>query len=218
MDSLAPVIQTFLNCGTVVAVVLIVVLALKAGFRFANGRPAGGYVSDRSPGAPEDTYRLWRRHCDALMDLEAQYVEFETDPWSTFRRPLLADVRVPETADFHQALRRAQDLRTDTAPESRSRVGEFGDAVHAARMAWSIADRHARDIAVPTTSESERRRLRQAQDALRLALDERTTAAERRVALERVEALIQGMTRIQPAAKTAVIAELDNIERREIAQ
>lgn len=130
-----------------------------AGLWYLNRSPAVGYDPSPSELEDDDLGRLWRRHLDALAGLEAQYVEFETDPWSTFRRPLLADVREPETAAFHQALRRAQDLRADTDPASRFQVAEFGDAVHVARMAWAVADQHARDIAVPTVSDSERRRI-----------------------------------------------------------
>ncbi|MGN7157716.1 hypothetical protein ACTHRK_16675 [Dietzia cercidiphylli] len=189
-------------------------------FQMANGALSHAPRGHEEPAGEdrEEAVRLWSRHVDALAKLEAEYTAFEIDPSSAFRRRLLADVSEPQTAAFHDVLRRAQDLRTEEPPSSRRLVDEFGDAVHAAGTAWRIADRHARNIAVPTPTDSERRRLRQAEDALQLALDERTSSAERRVALERVEHLIRGLTSIEPAARTSIFAELDHLDRREITQ
>lgn len=163
-----------------------------------------------------ETARLWDRHVAALNEIKGSYVEFETDPWSAFRRPLLGDVTEPATAAFHDAFAHAQDLHTDTRPTSRELVNDFGAAVRAATRAWQAADQHARMIAVPATTDTDRRRLRQAEDALHLALDERTSAAERRVALGRVEELIKGLTIMAPKARTTIVAEIDHIERRAI--
>lgn len=163
-----------------------------------------------------ETARLWDRHVSALNEIKESYVEFETDPWSAFRRPLLGDVTEPSTAAFHDAFTRAQDLHTDTRPTSRELVNDFGAAVRAATRAWQAADQHARTIAVPATTGTDRRRLRQAEDALHLALDERASAAERRVALGRVEELIKGLTIMAPKARTTIVAELDHIERQAI--
>lgn len=197
--------------GMLIAVVAVIWIIVKAAIRTPSIRPsASTTVND------DNSERLWSRHNSSLEELELKYVEFETDPWSAFRRPLLADVREAETAAFHQAMRHAQDLRTDTVPTSRRQIDEYGNAVHAAHMAWQIADQHARDIAVPTTTDSERRRLRQAEDALRIALDERATVSERRLAIERVETLIKGLTRIEPAAKTHVMAALEHNDRKGI--
>lgn len=163
-----------------------------------------------------ETARLWRGHVAALNELRQKYVDFETDPWSAFRRPLLADVAEPETAAFHDAFSHAQDLHTERRPRSRAEVDDFGAAVRAATRAWQVADMHARKVAVPTTSEAERRRLRQAKAALLLAMDANTSAPERRVALARVEELISGLTAIPAKARTTVVAELDTIERKAI--
>lgn len=160
--------------------------------------------------------RLWDRHVTALNGLKENYIAFETDPWSAFRRPLLADVAEPETAAFHDAFAHAQDLHTGTRPKSRSAVDDFGAAVRAANRAWEVADQHAREVAVPTTSEADRRRLRQAEGALQLAMDANASAAERRVALERVEELIKGLTVMPKQARTAMVAELDHVQRAAI--
>lgn len=163
-----------------------------------------------------ETARLWDRHVSALNELKQSYLDFETDPWSAFRRPLLGDVSEPATAAFHEAFAHAQDLHTSPPPASRELVDEFGAAVRAAARAWEVADQHAREIAVPTTTDTDRRRLRQAEDALRLALDERASAAERRAALGRVEELIKGLAAMTPKARTTIVAELDHVERQAI--
>ena len=202
-----------------IGMILTILVVMKFAFDMAHRRMVhpGGRI-DPGPSRKDETERLWNRHVDALNDLKREYSTFETDPWSAFRRPLLADVTEPQTAAFHDAFRRAQDLQADTAPASRRLVDEFGDAVHNALTAWKIADRHARKVAVPTTTDSERRRLRQAQDALHLALDERTSPAERRAALETVERLSKGLTTLEPAARTTIVTELETAERREITQ
>lgn len=207
---------------TLFAVLMVILAAFKMAVRVLSGPPIIVPVSrsSRTSGSclSAESARLWGRHLDALAELESQYTQFETDPWLAFRRPLLADVTEPQTADFHDALRQAQDLRTDEVPALRDLVDEFGAAVRAATRAWEAADKHAREVAVPTTTDSERRRLRQAEDALSLALDERTSSAERRVALGRVEELIKGLTTMPPKAHTSVVAELDHVERRAINQ
>lgn len=163
-----------------------------------------------------ETARLWGEHVATLNKLKQQYIDFETDPWSAFRRPLLGDVSEPTTAAFHDAFAHAQDLHTDHQSTSRSIVDDFGAAVRAANRAWEVADQHAREVAVPTTSETERRRLRQAEGALLLAMDENTSAAERRVALARVEELIKGLTVMPRKARTVIVAELDHVQRAAI--
>lgn len=217
-----PALDAITYLATLLALIAIIGIVVKLAIRWifrppsvsrssvSIGRSLAGQAQD------ENIERLWSRHNASLVDLELQYVEYEADPWSAFRRPLLADVGVPETAAFHQALRHAQDLRTDVAPTTRSQVDEYGTAVYAAHMAWKLADQHARDIAVPTTTDSERRRLRQAEEALRIALDERSSIHERRIALARVETLIKGLTRIEPAARTKLFLALDHEDRKEI--
>lgn len=163
-----------------------------------------------------DTGRLWGEHVAALHKLKQKFVEFETDPWSAFRRPLLGDVSEPETAAFHDAFAHAQDLHTETRPQSRTVVDDFGAAVRAATRAWQVADTHARKVAVPTVGESDRRRLRQAKGALLLAMDPATSAAERRAALGQVEKLIKGLTTMPANARTTLVAELDHVERQAI--
>lgn len=202
-------IVTIISVIVITFIVFVATTHVAFGDRSARKAPA----TDQNRG---DLRRLWDRHCNSLAQLEADYVTFETDPWSAFHRPLLADVGEPETAQFHKALARAQDLRTDRVPDTRSWVDEFGDAVRDARIAWQVADRHARDIAVPTATEEDRRRLRQAEDALRVALDERAPIPERQAALDRVHHLIKGLTRIEPAAQDFITAELDQVSRKAI--
>lgn len=162
--------------------------------------------------------RLWSLHDRSLRKLKAEYTAVETDPWTAFRRPLLTDVTEPLTAQFHEKFARARELDTEYRPTNRELVDRFGDAVREATAAWAAADQHARAVAVPTTSDAERRRLRRAEDALRLALDERTSPAERMVALSRVEQLIAGLTAIPDKARAAVVAELDTKARLAISQ
>lgn len=220
--------------GTIGILLLLMVLMAALCYRLMSGRPIvvpkivlGKNRESNKPAAlsrderqrqQQDSamVRVWRHHNDSLAELEVQLVEFETDPWSAFRRPLLGDVREPLTAEFHMALGRAQDARTDTLPATRTKVDDYGELVRAATLAWEAADRHAREVAVPATSDSERRRLRQAEDVLRIALDERASIHERRIALARVETLIKGLTRIDPAARTKLVLALDHEDRKEI--
>ncbi|MGN0102230.1 MAG: hypothetical protein ACI39C_14940 [Dietzia sp.] len=161
--------------------------------------------------------RLWILHARSLRKLKRSYTAAETDPWTAFRRPLLTDVTEPLTAKFHEKFARARELDTEYRPTSRELVDRFGDAVREANAAWAAADQHARAVAVPTTSDAERRRLRRAEDALRLAMDERTSPAERAVALARVEQLIAGLTAIPYKARTTIVAELETKTRLAIS-
>lgn len=198
----------FLGISTLVVALVPVVIALAR--RTLGGRRQRSELR-------QEADRLWDLHVRDLNELKAAYTAFETDPWTAFRRPLLADVTEPLTAEFHQRFAHAQELHTEQRPTSRELVDLFGDAVRAATAAWSAADQHARAVAVPITTDAERRRLRRAEDALRLALDERTSPAERSVALATVEQLIAGLTVMPTKARTTIVAELETKTRLAIS-
>ncbi|WP_433036601.1 hypothetical protein [Actinomycetospora sp. CA-053990] len=82
----------------------------------------------------------------ALRELQAEYAAFEASRAAVAARPALADVTVPATARFVQALGDAEFLATDTEPAPPRRA-EFTAAVDRASAAWEDAQRVAEGLA-----------------------------------------------------------------------
>lgn len=213
-------------------VVVVVVLLLMLGMmRNEYTRLAGRSRRSKDTRRDNETLdttrrKLWARDVEHLHAVEREYTEFEMDPFSILRRPLLADVSVPTTETFHRALYAAQGLSaalgdpdTDPVPGQKY-LDKLGEKVSAVMTAWIAANNHARMVGVPTTTERERRRLRQAEEAMKRAVDGRTAPAERRLALERVQELIAELIDIpMPAvALDKVVAAIEHEERRALGR
>lgn len=80
----------------------------------------------------------WPAARERFHRLAAEYGEFECDPRAVARFPALADVSVPQTAQFITAFTDAQALHTERKPPARVAVA-YERAVSAAEFAWHEA-------------------------------------------------------------------------------
>ncbi|MHC1560438.1 hypothetical protein ACR9E3_15900 [Actinomycetospora sp. C-140] len=128
-----------------IAAIVATVIALRRGITrvrtVVHGHPQGrmGRLDEH------DTAR-WHLAKKRFATLQAEYAAFEADRMAVAARPALADVTVPATARFVQALSDAEFLATDTEP-SGPRRAEFSAAVDRAAAAWKDAQRVAEGLA-----------------------------------------------------------------------
>jgi hypothetical protein len=128
-----------------IAAVVATTLALRRGITrvrtVVHGHPQG-----RVGRMAEYESARWHLARRRFADLQAQYAAFEADRAAVAARPALADVTVPATARFVQALSDAEFLATDTEPAGPRRA-EFAAAVDRAVEAWESAQRVADGLA-----------------------------------------------------------------------
>jgi hypothetical protein len=97
-------------------------------------------------GSPEAAERLWqaaiRQHDDVLID----YAQYELEPELLLRFPAVTDVSVDTVEQFHAALSRAQDLRTDRFPVNIDRADEYQQSVIDLRKAWADCEKYGRAV------------------------------------------------------------------------
>ena len=128
-----------------VAAIVATVLALRRGITrvrtVVHGHPQG-----RMGRLDEHDAARWHLAKKRFAQLQAEYASFEADRTAVAARPALADVTVPATARFVQALSDAEFLATDTEPGGPRRA-EFAAAVDRAAAAWQDAQRVAEGLA-----------------------------------------------------------------------
>jgi hypothetical protein len=88
--------------------------------------------------------------------LRAEYAAYECDPIGVLRLPALADVTVPSTRRFVEALAEAQALETDAFPGPDAHATGFVAAVERADRAWRAARAAAERIRLSGLSPTER--------------------------------------------------------------
>ena len=139
---LAAVADLFLAA---VAALTATVLAIRRGVTrvrtVVHGHPQG-----RVGRMDEHDAARWHLARDRFAQLQAEYAAFEADRGAVAARPALADVTVPATARFVQALGDAEFLATESEP-SGPRRAEFAAAVDRASAAWQDAQRVAEGLA-----------------------------------------------------------------------
>lgn len=139
---LAAVVDLFLAA---VAAITATVLAVRRGVTrvrtVVHGHPQG-----RAGRMAEHDAARWHLARDRFAKLQAEYAAFEADPRAVAARPALADVTVPATARFVQAMGDAEFLATETEPAGPRRA-EFAAAVDRAETAWQDAQRVAEGLA-----------------------------------------------------------------------
>ena len=127
------------------AAIVATVLAVRRGITrvrtVVHGHPQG-----RAGRLAEHDAARWHLAGERFAALQAEYAAFEADPRAVAARPALADVTVPATARFVQALGDAEFLRTDTEPPAPRRA-EFAAAVDRAVEAWESAQCVAEGLA-----------------------------------------------------------------------
>ncbi|MDD7941175.1 hypothetical protein PHK61_22410 [Actinomycetospora lutea] len=131
--------------AAVVAAVVATVIAVRRGVTrvrtVVHGHPQG-----RVGRLAEHDAARWHLARDRFATLQAEYAAFEADKYAVAARPALADVTVPATARFVQAMGDAEFLATDEEP-SGPRRAEFAAAVDRAASAWEDAQRVAEGLA-----------------------------------------------------------------------
>lgn len=139
---LAAVADLFLAA---VAAITAAVLAVRRGVTrvrtVVHGHPQG-----RVGRMAEHDVARWHLARQRFVELQAEYAAFEADRHAVAARPALADVTVPATARFVQALGDAEFLSTETEPAPPRRA-EFTAAVDRASTAWEDAQRVAEGLA-----------------------------------------------------------------------
>ena len=80
----------------------------------------------------------WTAAKRRFAELQRSYAGYECDPMAVLRLPALADVTVPSTARFIDALAEAQALDCDHQPPAAHRVAYIAAVDHAHR-AWAAA-------------------------------------------------------------------------------
>ena len=128
-----------------IAAITATILAVRRGVTrvrtVVHGHPQG-----RVGRMAEHEAARWRLARQRFATLQAEYAAFEADRFAVAARPALADVTVPATARFVQALGDAEFLATDEEPAGPRRA-EFSAAVDRAVEAWENAQRVAEGLA-----------------------------------------------------------------------
>ena len=128
-----------------IAAIMATVLAVRRGVTrvrtVVHGHPQG-----RVGRMAEHDAARWHLARRRFGELQAEYAAFEADRGAVAARPALADVTVPATARFVQALGDAEFLATETEPAPPRRA-EFTAAVDRASAAWEDAQRVAEGLA-----------------------------------------------------------------------
>ncbi|MEJ2860604.1 hypothetical protein [Actinomycetospora flava] len=131
--------------AAIIAAIVATVIAVRRGVTrvrtVVHGHPQG-----RVGRLAEHDAARWHLARDRFASLQAEYAAFEADKYAVAARPALADVTVPATARFVQAMGDAEFLATDEEP-SGPRRAEFAAAVDRAASAWQDAQRVAEGLA-----------------------------------------------------------------------
>ncbi|MEH0110442.1 hypothetical protein V6N00_12080 [Tersicoccus sp. MR15.9] len=144
----------------------------------------------------------WERQVASARQLIAdhdavngRWLAYELDVAKLIDFPMMTDVREPLTVDFIRAKRAADGLRPGS-PEALLQddgVGEYREAVRRYEVAFDLAEREALRLRDAHYSQLEQRRLAQARQLLRVAVDPAATANERQLAYTRVRRELEGI-------------------------
>lgn len=153
----------------------------------------------------------------AHLAITDSYADMRFDPIAAIDHLALWDVRDPLTATFTHAYVKAGDLaellKTTTVTDAS--VGEYFDAVVAARVAWDRAVSHARrlgDTALPT---GDRNDLARARKLLTTAANSSATESERALAASRASDILTGLRSIVWPSET--MTSIETISRKELS-
>ncbi|GAA4912488.1 hypothetical protein EV188_101790 [Actinomycetospora succinea] len=131
--------------AAIIATIIATIIAVRRGVTrvrtVVHGHPQG-----RVGRLAEHDAARWHLARDRFATLQAEYAAFEADKYAVAARPALADVTVPATARFVQAMGDAEFLATEEEP-SGPRRAEFAAAVDRAAAAWQDAQRVAEGLA-----------------------------------------------------------------------
>jgi hypothetical protein len=124
--------------------------------RSLRGQAAGIAPLPGRRAAPPRSDVAWAQARSRFDRFSAEYAAYECDPISVLGLPALADVTVPSTGRFVEALAEAQALATDVFPGPDAHVTGFVAAVERADRAWQAARAAAERIRLSGRSPTER--------------------------------------------------------------
>lgn len=154
------------------------------------------------PAPHQERLRTARKRADAVMDA---YTTCLFDPLEAVRRPALFDLEVPQTQEFTLAYNNLTALSWEGDGVDLEHLEEV---VSRAELFWDRARSHATRVTTSYFSLEEQKRLAQAEQLLKLALDESATGPERRLASERALALLQGIVVLHPSARQSITSSV----------
>ncbi|MFV0373693.1 hypothetical protein, partial [Microbacterium sp.] len=147
---------------------------------------------------PDQLAKLFRAHDEVTR----RWLQYELDVAKLIAFPAMSDGRQPLTAAFLRAKKVADGLRPASAEAgvSADAVAEYRAAVTDYEVAFDVAEREARRLKDADFSETERRRLRTAQQLLATAVDQTATPPERLLAYRRARAELDGLIALSDEA------------------
>ena len=196
--------------------------------RLSSGRPLAGPTSPAPP-APEPmtppapaplaadllAADLLAETVALYAEVDAEWTEFCTDPYSIFIRPLINDVTEPATAAFFERREAAEQLAPlAVATPTASRTAKYHQAVLDLSDAWAAADTNARSVGLTRMDTATKRTLNRARSALNRALDERTPAAERRICCDLIVQLLGGAAAVPEPIRRRLVHQLETTHRQ----
>lgn len=148
--------------------------------------------------AAEEDHRkalgVWQKFVGLHGSLKAKALEIETDWDMLFSYPALVDASVPQTRDFHRALRAADVASSEPPAELNLSMAinelTYPKLVEAADEAWRIAWDFAKKTGTKLIPREERKKINQILKLLKLARDAGGSNHERAVAYERASKLV----------------------------
>ena len=171
--------------------------------------PATAAPGPAGAGSAEPDEILWRRATQRHDAVLLSYAPYEVDPHMVMRYPAITDVSCPSTATFVEALGDASTLRTADYPFSTSLSRAYRDAVGTLEVAWSAAERYARNVELDLLQPEDRKRLLHARKLLAHA-EGAASDAERATYFHQVKVLMDDLARrgaiVEPAQVRLAIA------------
>lgn len=157
------------------------------------------------PTGPAPEVVLWRAAAAEHDRVLAAYLPYETDPALILSYPAVTDVGEQPTADFHDALARAQALRPETGPVGPEQADAYHRAVTEAARRWSVCEDHGRRTGHGRLSAPDAADLDRAAKLLRHAAGA-ATELERAAYLDRARTLVEDIAgratvRLGPGAR-----------------
>lgn len=137
---------------------------------------------DQSPANESGRWRAIRRTIEEHDRTDTRWLEYELDLVKLLNYPLMTDMRVPVTQQFHRAKLRADLLRPIAAEalvNDRDGFVEYREAVADYASAFHVAENEAIRTRRRHFSEAEQQRVSRAQSMLLVASDTTATPQER---------------------------------------
>lgn len=206
----------WVTLGAIGGVLLIAALGVLLFSAIKRNRHASLELQEKQAAISEDRRKalaIWQRSVDKHGELKDKVIEIETDWNLLFSYPALVDPTVPQTREFHRALRVADNL-TSEAPADLSLAVAINElpyptAVGAADETWRAAWSFAQRTGTKLIPKDERKKIDQIVQLLKLARDGGGSEHERSVAYDRATKLIGELSfvKIPEAALKAIDME-----------